>query len=205
MSAFPLTPIITDAVGHADEATLSDGGKWGAAILPATDFGLKILTNEIVGKGASNSSALTTATYGPDAECYVVNTGSDLGTHLALRINGSGATATGYQVFFDASANTVSFERWDAGVLSTISGPTTVAAYGFADQKGARITDRKLTAFVNGVVVAQFADSTYAGTGQIGMRVFSTQMPISSVGGGTIIPGLEPKARPSLVYLRKNR
>jgi hypothetical protein len=202
---FPLTPVI-DNCTRADENPLTNGGLWSAKFI-STDFNLKILTNQMVGAGASDSSNVTAADYGPDCELWTVGTGgTDFGTNILLRINSPGvAGVTGYLVFFSVSGDQVTIQRIDnSTTFVTILPAQNVGAYVFSDTLGASIVGGTITAYINGVPKASVGDATYKAPGKLGIRKFSTQMPLINVGGGTILPGNEPKKGLPLVYMRRN-
>lgn len=196
MPAFPSTPVI-DNCTRADESPLANGSLWAtgaSGLLISTDFHLKLLTNQVVAAGASFGSAVTTRAYGPDQELYVVATGAEFGSNLWVRTQNPGlATLTGYEVTFDASANTIKIDRWDSSTVTvSLVVATAVTAYAAADQVGVSIVGSRITAYVNGVPKLYATDATYARAGLLALRKFSTQMPITSIGGGSINTTLFP-------------
>lgn len=186
----PFTPVI-DNCTRADENPVSNGGLWsGASKIISGDFFLKLATNTITAAGASNASSFTTTTYGPDTEIWTTCSGADSGNDLVVRIANPGAAGvTGYMVSYDMPNDKVIIKRIDnSTTITTLFTSPTLPAYASTDQMGFRVVGSNITVFINDVAVASFSDSTYSNAGPIGIRKFSSQAPVTSVGGGTVYP-----------------
>jgi hypothetical protein len=201
----PFTPVIDDC-NRADENPVSNGGVWsGASKIISGDFFLKLATNTITAAGASNASSFTTTTYGPDTEIWTTCSGADSGNDLIVRIANPGAAGvTGYMVSYDMPNDKVIIKRIDnSTTITTLFTSPTLAAYSSTDRMGFRMVGANITVFINDSAVASFSDSTYSNAGPIGIRKFSTQAPVTSVGGGTVYPSLG--VHPAVPFMSNGR
>jgi hypothetical protein len=184
---FPLTPTV-DNCTRADENPLSNAGYWsGSSVVVPADFALKLLSNTITAAGASNASGYSAATYTPDQEIYTTCSGANSGNDLLLRLKGVGTSGvTGYQASYDPGNTRVIVKRIDSSASFVTLSTTTTVAFSSTDQMGFSMVSSTMFIWINGALQFTVVDGTYRNSGPIGIRKFSTQMPVASVGGGSI-------------------
>lgn len=157
------------------------------------------LVSNVARGGASSwgSGYWALSTFGPDTEVYakMLTAAADSRIELFLRVQSpNSGTLKAYVVLFDASADTVSFYRLDAGWgTNTQLTPATSAATIVAnDIIGASVVGNTITAYVNGTAVATRTDSTYTSiSGYIGASCeengTGTYPSLDDFGGGTVV------------------
>jgi len=161
------------------ENPISENGNWengksvgldwaDAATVPGRAFGLEPGTN-----GYDDTAALLTGNWGPDqtaqATVYSVNQNDSIYEEVELRLRSSLSAhiATGYEILFRCSKSKDAYAeivRWNGPLGSfTYLDRHNGAQYGVAtgDVVKATIAGNVITAYINGVQVAQATDSTY--------------------------------------------
>jgi len=171
------------------ENPISESGNWengkaigldwaDAATFPGHAFGLESGT-----KGYDDAAALLTGRWGPDqtaqATVYSVKQNDNIYEEVELRLRSSlsAHSATGYEILFRCSKTKNAYAeivRWNGPLGSfTYLDRHRGAQFGVAtgDVVKATIVGNVITAYINGVQVAQATDSTYP-TGQPGVGFF---------------------------------
>lgn len=171
------------------ESPISERGNWeggktagldwaDVATTPGLAFGL-----EPGDRGYDDATALVTGAWGPDqtvqATVHSVNQSDRFYEEVELRLRSSLSAhrATGYEVLFRCSQTNNAYTeivRWNGPLGDfTYLGRLKGARFGVkeGDVVRATIAGNLITAYINGVQVAQASDSTY-GTGRPGMGFF---------------------------------
>ncbi len=206
-SAFPSTAT-RDNCTRADEAPLSNGGNWTSPI-NVGDYALKLLSNQILSNGAGWGSAYwNTANFGPNCEVWgQMDSVGDTGWEYRLWLNVSNpnnSTRTGYQGRFIKYVG-VEIWRFDGAAAPTKIATFTGMTWTANATVGLRRVGNTLLAFVNGEVVGQVIDNTYAVAGRIGMEIFSTGSGFRSFGGGDYTGPTAPPYTPRIWWMRYHR
>jgi hypothetical protein len=178
-----------------DESRISEGGKWecgrsvgldwtDVATIPGRAFGL-----ESGAAGYDDATALLTGAWAPNqaaqATVHSVNQSDKVYEEVELRLRSSlsAHSATGYEINFRCLKTKGAYTeivRWNGplGSFSYLSHKDG-AQYGVTegDVVRATIVGNVITAYINGVQVAQATDGTY-GTGRPGMGFFIQGAPV---------------------------
>jgi tetratricopeptide (TPR) repeat protein len=179
---FPLTenPISENGIWENGKAI---GLDWAdAATVPGRAFGLEFGLGS-GSKAYDDAAALLTGNWGPDqtaqATVYSMNQNDSIYEEVELRLRSSLSAhiATGYEILFRCSKSQDAYAeivRWNGPLGSfTYLDRHKGAQYGVAtgDVVKATIAGNVITAYINGVQIAQATDSTYP-TGHPGMGFF---------------------------------
>jgi hypothetical protein len=177
-TSFPLTESPLSEQGNWEDGRTA-GADWAdVATIPGHAFGL-----ESGASGYDDSTALLTGSWGPNqtaqATVYTVNQNDKISEEVELRLRSSLSphSATGYEINFRCLKTKNAYSeivRWNGPLGSfTYLSHKDGAQYGVADGDVVRATvvGNVITAYINGVQVAQATDSTFAG-GQPGMGFF---------------------------------
>lgn len=202
--AFPTTSVLdTFTDGSAPQGLQVYSANWATGTL----FPNTWITNAdgtAHSQGADTGNGWTT-TYGPDVEVYCTITakGAD-GTYLALyaRCSDFGSTTIdGYEaeIDFASGTDTVKVSKITDGSFAFLTGGNPVATQEFSvgDAFGFEIIGNSLKVYRKpsggswGQIGSTLTDSTYTGSGRIGLQGSGN---IDDFGGGTVVSGGITKA-----------
>jgi hypothetical protein len=193
--AFPVTGIL-DSFDRADEGPPMTG--WTTGLRGGTN-GLKIVTNQCQGAvaAAANDGYWNAQQYGPDCEVYCTlvtlpTSGDEL--ELWARVQNPGTSVVGYLVRFirntPGNLTRIQIYRSDNNVQTQLGvevGTAPVMAPG--DKFGLQIVGGALNVYMNRgagwVLQRSETDTTYQGSGYLGLRFFnSSTATVDDFGGG---------------------
>ena len=184
---FPTTPILDD-FNRADEGP-PPSADWSSV---TGIVGVVVSSNVAAPNGAGTSSAIYTAASYTDMEAYediptLPSTNYTIGVFLRGQQVGSGATIDGYLVRTKPSTSEVLIDRVDNGALTRLVTQASVT-FSAGYKIGGRIVGSAITAWVhdgsNWSQVASTTDSTYSGSGNIGIFGGSSAYRVDNFGGG---------------------
>lgn len=192
--AFPTTSTILDNFNRADGYLTSP---WALGHSYLGSNLMLISTNQLRGSGSYIICYWNSSTYGANVEGYVtvvVNTTiSNDGPYLCARLQQPGTgTLDGYCVAIENSGHSWKILRIDNGVTTQL-GATVDPSSASGDKAGIEIIGSTITAYrYNGTSwssVASRSDSTYSGTGYLGLYGGSDDNAyrLDDFGGGTVI------------------
>lgn len=198
--AFPTTSVL-DNFTRAD-ASLYTGNWTDIAISGENGATLRVISNQLGMSSAAASDAFWNAsTFGPDVEAFVTVatlSSSNNGCELYARLTGTGATATGYLIYYERQAGTDIFQvyRLDAGATFVQLGADFTQEVSAGDSIGLSVVGTTITVWYKAAAGAWTSlgtrtDATYAGTNsRIGVEIDNnTVIRLDDFGGGTVVGG----------------
>lgn len=193
--AFPTTGIL-DNFNRADEAPVSDGGKWSFPAFSG-DRQMNLVSNALTTTSSWCSEWRNNANYGPDVEVFLDVPNKPAGGNavelLARLVNGPGTAALdGY--LLDVVANTGAWTLWriDNNTQSLMASGTQAWNSGDGiglEIIGTMIKGKRRSAGVWSDVVTT-SESSYTAAGRIGLA--ANGMTVDNFGGGTVVVGGTP-------------
>jgi hypothetical protein len=192
-SAFPATGIL-DNFNRANEDPLANGNWTCPAQTSAGN--LTLTSNQTNSNFGSADCYWSSSTFGPDSEAFVTISTVNNGfcTALFLRTNNlNSASLNGYWyehcAVTGASNDTFTIYRIDNGSFTSIAAGTQEVSSG--DRIGAEAIGSSLKMYYKAaagswVQVVSVTDSTYSGSGRIGLHLEDTTERADDFGGGTV-------------------
>ena len=186
----PSTSVLDDFT-HTDNP-LSDNANWGGAF-DASTTDLRASSGNFVdtdGTPACSTSIYTASTFGPDMEAYATH-GADAGSEnkLFVRIQSPGSSAVdGYMAEMSCGSDVIKVHRIDNGAETQL-GSNISQVCAANDKWLLRIEGDTLTVDYDSgggwTELATRTDSTYTGTGSIGIGACTSSQE-TDFGGGTV-------------------
>jgi hypothetical protein len=192
-TAFPTTGIL-DNFNRDDENPLANG-TWTCPMQTGLN-NLQLVSNQVNTPSGSANCYWSASSFGPDTETYVKvaakPTANGLCVALAARISGAGGSISGYWGEFCTQSGTDTWDlyRFDNGT------PTHIGTQGTAeltngDSMGLQVMGNSVKLYYkpasgSWTVMSSATNSTYSGSGRIGLHMEDIPSQTDDFGGGTI-------------------
>lgn len=181
---FPTTPVL-DNFDRSDASPMTG---WDAPVLGSISANGATCQGDAAGYGIANWATSITG----DQEVFGTistkgGTDDEVAFGLMLKDTASIATTDGYNLVVEVEAATDAWrlQRIDNAVATILASGTQEFSSG--DQHGARWQNGTLFVFYNGSILGSGTDSTYTGTGKIGLTIENTTTRVNDFGGGNVV------------------
>lgn len=191
--AFPTTSVL-DNFNRSNGAV---GSNWTSLF---TSSGLTITSNQVGNSGATGAGEMywNPSTFGPDMEVYATWATVSASSALILWIIVGTPTIdvpNGYIVEFDQGSTTATVSKVTSGSASALSGTTiTITAPAAGHRFGFERIGNTFTVYqdTGGGFASKGtrSDSTFTGTGRVGMSTVATGDRVDDFSGGTVVSAI---------------